>query len=124
MREKPLSRTQKTLLRIFGYPARWGDILSIFPQAQATKENYAKQTRNAIENALRIEPEMSAAHISMGRWHTGIIDRIGRLMGRAHCLVRERKDALKHFDQASALNQQSKGEQFESRDWSDRTGSR
>ena len=76
-------------------------------KAQATKENYAKQTRDAIENALRISPQMSAAHISMGRWHTGIINRIGRLMGRTLFGARK-KDALQHFDQASALNQQSK----------------
>ena len=76
-------------------------------KAQATKENYAKQTRDAIEHALRIDPQMSAAHISMGRWHTGIIDRIGRLMGRTLFGARK-KDALQHFDQAYALNQQSK----------------
>ena len=74
---------------------------------QATKEKYAKQTRDAIENALRIDPQMSAAHVSMGRWHTGIIDRIGRLMGRALYGARK-KDALKHFDQAEALKQPSK----------------
>lgn len=76
-------------------------------KAQATKENYAKQTRDAIENALRIDPQMSAAHVSMGRWHTGIIDRIGRLMGRTLFGARK-KDALQHFDQAYASNQQSK----------------
>ena len=76
-------------------------------KAQATKENYAKQTREAIENALRIDPQMSAAHVSMGRWHTGIIDRVGRLMGRTLFGARK-KDALQHFDQAYALNQQSK----------------
>ena len=76
-------------------------------KAQATKENYPKQTRGAIEHALRIDPQMSAAHISMGRWHTGIIDRIGRLMGRTLFGARK-KDALQHFDQAYALNQQSK----------------
>ncbi len=76
-------------------------------KAQATKENYAKQTREAIENALRIDPQMSAAHVSMGRWHTGIIDRVGQLMGRTLFGARK-KDALQHFDQAYALNQQSK----------------
>lgn len=76
-------------------------------KAQTTKENYAKQTRDAIEHALRIDPQMAAAHISMGRWHTGIIDRIGRLMGRTLFGARK-KDALQHFDQAAALNQQSK----------------
>ena len=76
-------------------------------KAQATKENYAKQTREAIENALRIDPQMSAAHVSMGRWHTGIIDRVGRLMGRTLFGARK-KDARQHFDQAYALNQQSK----------------
>ncbi len=76
-------------------------------KAQATKENYAKQTREAIEHALQIDPQMSAAHISMGRWHTGIIDRIGRLMGRTLFGARK-KDALQHFDQAYELNQQSK----------------
>ena len=76
-------------------------------KAQATKDNYAKQTREAIEKALRIDPQMSAAHISMGRWHTGIIDRIGRLMGRTLFGARK-KDALQHFDQAYELNQQSK----------------
>ena len=77
-------------------------------KARATKENYARQTREAIENALRSDPQMSAAHISMGRWHTGIIDRIGRLMGRTLFGARK-KDAIQHFDKAYALNQQSKG---------------
>ena len=76
-------------------------------KAQATKENYAKQTRDAIESALRIDPQMSAAHVSMGRWHTGIIDRVGRLLGRTLFGARK-KDALQHFDQAYELNQQSK----------------
>ncbi len=76
-------------------------------KAQATTENYAKQTREAIENALRIDPQMPAAHTSMGRWHTGIIDRVGRLMGRTLFGARK-KDALQHFDQAYELNQQSK----------------
>ncbi len=76
-------------------------------KAQATQENYAKQTREAIENALQIDPQMSAAHVSMGRWHVGIIARIGRLLGRTLFGARK-KDALRHFDQAYALNQQSK----------------
>ncbi len=76
-------------------------------KTQATKENYAKQTRDAIESALRIDPQMSAAHVSMGRWHTGIIDRVGRLLGRTLFGARK-KDALQHFDQTYELNQQSK----------------
>ncbi len=62
-------------------------------KAQATKENYAKQTREAIENALRIDPQMSAAHVSMGRWHTGIIDRVGQLMGRTLFGTRKKRRA-------------------------------
>ena len=49
------------LSRALGRPSRH------ISKAQATKENYAKQTREAIENELRIDPQMSAAHVSMGR---------------------------------------------------------
>ena len=74
---------------------------------KATQEDYAGQIRAAIESALRIAPESSDAHVSMGRWHTGIIARIGSFLARTTFKARK-KDALSHFDRALELNQLSK----------------
>lgn len=79
---------------------------------QKTKEKYAARTRKAIENALQINPDLAAAHVSMGRWHVGIVARAGALLARTVFGARK-KDAIFHFEQAINLSQQSKRNNLE-----------
>ncbi len=79
---------------------------------EATKERYAKRTREAIEKALLIDPELAAAHVSMGRWHVGIIARTGSLVARTVFRARK-KEAIFHFERAIELNQHSKSNNLE-----------
>ncbi len=74
---------------------------------QAARGRYAKQTREAIENALQVAPDSIAARVSMGRWHAGIIARVGSLMAGSMFGARE-KQAIAFFDEAIQLSPPSK----------------
>jgi len=84
----------------------------LISRSHARKEDYAGKTREAIESALRIEPQSAAAHASMGRWHAGIIAEAGSLLART-LFKASRKTAIFHFEQSLELNSQSKLNKFE-----------
>ncbi len=75
----------------------------------ATKENYAGKTRAAIESAIRINPQMASAHISLGRWHVGIIDRVGEFLARV-TYGAKKKSAIDSFERALALKPKTKAD--------------
>ena len=74
---------------------------------KAAKGNYAKSTRESIERALEIDPELASAWLSLGRWHVGIVARVGSLIARVTFKARK-KDALAAFEQAHKLAPDSK----------------
>ena len=78
----------------------------------ALKENYAKKSREGIENAIRISPDFASAYVSLGRWHVGIIARVGSLVARV-TYGAKKKVAIKSFDRAIELNIEDKADYLE-----------
>ena len=74
---------------------------------KAARDNYAGKTREAIENAIRINPNLTLAYVKLGRWHVGIISRIGSLIARATYGARK-KVAIKSFEHAVELSPDTK----------------
>ncbi len=62
----------------------------------------AEKVRESTENALRINPELVAAHISLGRWHSELVGAMGSFMARTVYDARK-KDAIASFERALAL---------------------
>ena len=68
---------------------------------KALKEGYAGQIRDAIQEALRLDPDMAAAHLSFGAWHAGAVSNGGFIAGLLYGADEE--DALAHFERALEL---------------------
>ena len=62
----------------------------------------AEKIRESSENALRINPELTAAHISLGRWHSELVGAMGSFMARTVYGARK-KDAIASFERALVL---------------------
>ena len=62
----------------------------------------AEKIRESTENALRINPKLVPAYISLGRWHSELVGTMGSLMARAVYGARK-KDAVSAFEKALAL---------------------
>ncbi len=69
---------------------------------EAANRGYAKKTREAIGNALRLDPDMAAAHLSLALWHAEVVGAVGSLLARLTYGARE-KDALASFERALEL---------------------
>ena len=63
---------------------------------------YAGKIRAATEDALRLDPEMVPAHLSLGRWHAGLVGMAGSFPARLTYGARE-KDAIASFERALEL---------------------
>ena len=74
---------------------------------KAAKDNYAGKTREAIENAIRINPNLALAYVKLGRWHVGIISRIGSFIARA-TYGAKKKVAITSFERAVELSPDTK----------------
>ena len=68
---------------------------------EVLNESYASQVRNAIQEALRLAPDMAAAHLSLAAWHAGAVSTAGFLAGLLYGANEE--DALAHFERALEL---------------------
>ena len=68
---------------------------------QALKEGYAGKVRDAIEEALRLDPKMASAHVSLAAWHAGAVDAGGFFAGLLYGASEEK--ALAHFERALEL---------------------
>ncbi len=68
---------------------------------QALKEGYATRVRDAIEEALRLDPKMAAVHVSLGAWHAGAVGAGGFFAGLLYGADEEK--ALAHFERALEL---------------------
>ena len=73
---------------------------------QALKEGYAGIVHDAIEEALRLEPNMAAAHVSLGAWHAGAVGAGGFFAGLLYGADKEK--ALAHFERALELTPRDK----------------
>lgn len=73
---------------------------------EALNEGYAGQVRDAVQEALRLAPDMVAAHLSLAAWHAGTVS-IAGVMGSVLYGANE-EDALAHFERAFELAPQEK----------------
>lgn len=62
----------------------------------------AEKIRESTENALRIDPKLVAAHLSLGRWHSGLVGAMGSFMARTVYGARK-KDGIASFEKALAI---------------------
>ena len=69
---------------------------------EAGNRGYAEEIRAATDNALRLDPELVSAHLSLGRWHAGVVGTAGSFLARM--LYGARKiDAIASFERALEL---------------------
>ena len=69
---------------------------------EAANQGYADRVRESTETALRLDPGLAAAYLSLGRWHAGIVGAAGSFVARLTFGARER-DALAAFERALRL---------------------
>ena len=62
----------------------------------------AQKIREYAENALRINPKLTAAHLSLGRWHSELVGAMGSLTARIAYGARK-KDGIASFERAVVL---------------------
>ena len=74
---------------------------------EALREGYATKVREALENALRLNPEMGSAHLSLGTWHTEIVAAVGSFLASL-TYGANRKDAISHYERALELEPDEK----------------
>ncbi len=73
---------------------------------EALNEGYASKVRDAIQEALRLDPNMADAHLSLGAWHAGAVSTGGFFAGMLYGA--KEKDALAYFERALELAPQEK----------------
>ncbi len=73
---------------------------------EALNEGYAEQVRDAIREALRLAPDMAAAHLSLASWHAGVVSVAGFMASVLYEANEE--DALAHFERSLELAPQKK----------------
>ena len=69
-------------------------------------EDSASQVRDAIQEALRLAPDMAAAHLSLGAWHAEAVSKGGFFASLLYGPNEE--DALAHFERTLELAPQDK----------------
>lgn len=73
---------------------------------KALAEGIGGKVKKALDGALELEPKHADAHIALGLYHAEIIDKVGALAGRL-TYGADAKQAVRHFEQALALNPES-----------------
>lgn len=74
---------------------------------EALNEGYAGQVRDAIQEALRLAPDMAAAHLSLAAWHAGTVSIAGLFIASALYDASE-EEAFAHFERSLELAPQEK----------------
>lgn len=77
----------------------------------ALKEGYAGKVRDAIEEAVRLNPDLAAAHVSLAAWHAGAVGAGGFFASLLYGASEE--DAHVHFKRALELAPRDKVVFFE-----------
>lgn len=73
---------------------------------EALHEGYAGKVRDAIQEALRLAPDMAAAHMSFAAWHSGVISNGGLIAALLYGASED--EALAHFERAVELAPEEK----------------
>lgn len=73
---------------------------------RALAQGLGAKVRDALRQALALQPAHADAHIAMGTWHAEVIDKVGALIAGLTYGAR-REAALEHFGRALALNPDS-----------------
>ena len=74
---------------------------------EASNRGYGEKIREAAEKGLVLAPDLAEAHLTMGRWHAGVIDALGSFL--AGMLYDASEDAaLEHLERALELKPDSK----------------
>ena len=79
---------------------------------EAANRGYAEKIREATETALRLDPDMASAHLSLGRWHAELVGTAGSFLARLTYGARE-KHALASLERAFELAPSAKAVPFE-----------
>ena len=69
---------------------------------EAANRGYAEEIREATESALRLKPEVAAAHLGLGLWHAEIVGAVGSFLAYLSYGARAR-DAVASFERALEL---------------------
>ena len=72
------------------------------PRMQALRKGYAGKVRDALQNAVRLDPGLAQAHLSLAIWHAEVVDAAGGLIARTAYGAR-RNTAREHFRLALEL---------------------
>jgi hypothetical protein len=72
----------------------------------ALAQGVAGKVKASLDKTLELEPHHADAHIALGAYHAGVIDKIGALVGGLTYGVSSGA-AVKHFDKALKLNPDS-----------------
>ena len=68
---------------------------------EALNEGYASRIRAALDQALALDPDLVAAHLSLGAWHAEIVATLGLMAGMVYGASED--EALAHYERALAL---------------------
>ncbi len=82
--------------------AALGRHAQVISSMEASNKGYVTMIREAAETALGIDPDLVAAHLSLGRLHAELINVMGSFLARTLYGARE-KDALAHLERAFEL---------------------
>ena len=74
---------------------------------KAASSGYAEKVREALENALALDPDMASAQLSLATWHAEVINGVGAFMAGAMYGARK-KEALAHYERALELAPEEK----------------
>ena len=69
---------------------------------KAAGRGYAEKVREALEEALRLDPDMASAHLSLATWHAEVVSAVGAFVAGA-VYGAGKKAALEHYERALAL---------------------
>ena len=70
--------------------------------AKALTQGLAPKLRRALEATLKLAPEHANAHLTLGTFHAEVIDKVGKLLGKAQGA--DTTTGLQHLAQALELN--------------------
>ncbi len=74
---------------------------------ESVQRKHVETIRDAAKNAVRLAPNMAAAHAVVGRWHAGLVGALGPLLARITYGARER-EAIISLKRAVELSPRSR----------------
>lgn len=82
---------------------RYGQGISV---AKALAQGLGGKIKNALEEAVRLDPRHADAHIALGAYHAEVVAKVGATLG-ALTYGASRDQAIRHFETALELNPRS-----------------